>query len=62
MNKAQIQEFMIQSQGGQEALQERWAKEQEKRDQALRDFQLEEFIHERNRRERRNLIRDLFGI
>lgn len=45
-----------------EALKERWKREQAERDEAIRKLRLEEFIRERDRRERRNMLRDLLGI
>lgn len=55
-------DLMIESMGGKETLEERWKKEQAKRDAAIRELHYQEYLRERARMERRNLIRDLFGL
>lgn len=53
---------MIESMGGREAMEERWRSEQAQLDAAIRRFHHEEYLRERERMEKRNLLRDLLGI
>lgn len=53
---------MIESMGGMGAIEERWRREQAQGDAVIRRLHNEEYLRERERMEKRNLLRDLLGI